>query len=145
MTLLGVIIFLFGAGFSVAAAFTATGLAQSIANYLLEITHLPPFLLILAISGLIALTSEITSNTALVSMMLPVIYEITVAGGLDIQLFMMVATISASYVFMLPIATPPNAIAMASGVMKVGDMAKFGFVLNIVGILLVSTIAHFLW
>lgn len=139
------IIFLFGAGFSIATAFTSTGLAQSIANYLLEITSLPPFLLILAISSLIALTSEITSNTALVSMMLPVVYEITVAGGLDIRLFMMVATISASYVFMLPIATPPNAIAMASGVMKVGDMAKFGFILNIVGILLVSTVAYFFW
>lgn len=139
------IIFLFGAGFSIAAAFTSTGLAESIANYLLEITHLPPFLLILAISSLIALTSEITSNTALVSMMLPVVYEITVAGGLDIKLFMMVATISASYVFMLPIATPPNAIAMASGVMKVGDMAKFGLILNLVGVLLVSSVAYFFW
>jgi sodium-dependent dicarboxylate transporter 2/3/5 len=139
------IMFLFGAGFSIAAAFQATGLSQSIANYLLEITHLPPFLLLLAIASIVTFTTEITSNTALVSMILPVLYAVTVEGGLDIQLFMMVATICASYAFMLPIATPPNAIAMSSGVVKVKDMAKYGFFFNIIGILLISITAYFFW
>lgn len=139
------IMFLFGAGFSIAAAFQATGLSQAIANYLLDITHLPPFLLLLAIASIVTFTTEITSNTALVSMILPVLYAVTVEGGLDIQLFMMVATICASYAFMLPIATPPNAIAMASRVVKVKDMATFGFIFNIAGILLISTVAYFFW
>jgi sodium-dependent dicarboxylate transporter 2/3/5 len=139
------IMFLFGAGFSIAAAFQATGLSQSIANYLLEVTNLPPFILLIVVASLVTFTTEITSNTALISMILPVLYAVTTAGGLDIQLFMMVATICASYAFMLPIATPPNAIAMSSGVVKVKDMAKYGFFFNIIGILLISITAYFFW
>ncbi len=139
------IIFLFGAGFSIATAFAATGLSQAIADYLLDITNLPPFVLLLAVASLITFTTEITSNTALISMMLPVLYAITKTAGLDSALFMMVATICASYAFMLPIATPPNAIAMSSGAVKIKDMAKYGIVFNIVGILLVSTFAYFFW
>ena len=139
------IIFLFGAGFSIAAAFTATGLSQAIADYLLDITNLPPFVLLLAIASLITFTTEITSNTALISMMLPVLYAVTKTAGLDPTLFMMVATICASYAFMLPIATPPNAIAMSSGAVKIKDMAKYGIVFNLAGILLISTVAYFFW
>lgn len=139
------IIFLFGAGFSIAAAFSATGLSGSIANYLLEVTNLPPFILLIVVASLVTFTTEITSNTALISMILPVLYAVTTAGGLDIQLFMMVATICASYAFILPIATPPNAIAMSSGVVKVKDMAKYGFFFNIIGILLISITAYFFW
>jgi sodium-dependent dicarboxylate transporter 2/3/5 len=139
------IIFLFGAGFSIAAAFTATGLSQAIAGYLLDITNLPPFILLLAIASLITFTTEITSNTALISMMLPVLYEVTKTAGLDPTLFMMVATICASYAFMLPIATPPNAIAMSSGAVKIKDMARYGIIFNLAGIFLISTIAYFFW
>ena len=64
---------------------------------------------------------------------------------LDTTLFMMIATICASYAFMLPIATPPNAIAMSSGVVKVGTMAKYGLVFNIVGILLIVTVGSLIW
>lgn len=139
------IIFLFGAGFAIAAAFTASGLAGSIAGYLLEITALPPLLLMVVIAAMITFTTEVTSNTALISMMLPIIYAVSEAGGLDTTLFMMVATVCASYAFMLPIATPPNAIAMASGVVHVGTMARYGVVLNLTGILLVVTVASLLW
>ena len=139
------IIFLFGAGFSIAAAFTSTGLSQSIADYLLEITNFPPFILLIAIASLVTFTTEVTSNTALISMMLPVLYAVTKTAGLDPILFMMVATICASYAFMLPIATPPNAIAMSSGAVKITDMAKYGIIFNLAGILLISTVAHFFW
>lgn len=139
------IIFLFGAGFSIAAAFVATGLSQSIANYLLEVTNLPAFALLFLIAFMITFTTEITSNTALISMMLPVLYAVTKAGGLDTQLFMMVATICASYAFMLPIATPPNAIAMSSGAVKVKDMARYGIFFNLIGITVIATIAYLFW
>lgn len=139
------IIFLFGAGFSIATAFTNSGLANSAASYLLELTYLPPLLIMFAIAAMVTFTTEVTSNTALISIMLPILYAVTEASGLDTRLFLMMATICASYAFMLPIATPPNAIAMSSGVIHVGTMAKYGFVFNIIGIFLVVITASFLW
>jgi len=139
------IMFLFGAGFSIAAAFTKTGLADTLASYILSITTLSPMLIILAVAVLITFTTEITSNTALISIMLPVIYAVAVKSGINITLFMLIATICASYAFMLPIATPPNAIAMSSGAVDVKTMMKYGLVLNIAGIILVVLIAQFFW
>ncbi len=139
------IMFLFGAGFSIASAFSATGLADSVASYLVALMELEPILILLAVAVLVTFTTEITSNTALISVMLPIIYALSQQSGLDAKLFMIVATVCASYAFMLPIATPPNAIAMSSGTLKVSDMAKYGFVLNIAGILLVVFMAEFFW
>jgi solute carrier family 13 (sodium-dependent dicarboxylate transporter), member 2/3/5 len=139
------IIFLFGAGFSIAMAFSATGLASEVASYLTQLTALPPIILLIIIAAMVTFTTEITSNTALISMLLPVIYEVSIQNGLDVNLFMMVATLCASYAFMLPIATPPNAIAMSSGVVNVKTMARYGFLFNLVGITLIVLVAHFYW
>ncbi len=139
------IIFLFGAGFSIAMAFTSTGLADELARTLQAVTHLPPALLLIMIATLVIFTTEITSNTALISMILPVIYAVTQQNGLDTRLFMIVASICASYAFMLPIATPPNAIAMSSGAVNIKTMAKYGIVFNVAGIILVSLFAIFYW
>jgi len=139
------IIFLFGAGFSIANAVSSTGLAQEIASNLLSLTNLPVFLMILIIAAMITFTTEITSNTALISIALPIIYSLGQAANLDLTLVLFVATICASYAFMLPIATPPNAIAMSSKVVKVKDMAKYGFVFNILGISLITIIALVFW
>ena len=139
------IMFLFGAGFSIAKAFSVTGLADEVASYLLAITHLSPLLLLFAVAFLITFTTEVTSNTALISIMLPVIYSIAQQSGIDTTLFMMVATICASYAFMLPIATPPNAIAMSSGVVHVKSMIRYGFILNLVGIFLIVMVSEFFW
>ncbi len=139
------IIFLFGAGFSIAMAFSATGLANEVARSLQNITNLPPIVLLVIIASLVTFTTEITSNTALISIILPVIYAVTQQAGLDTRLFMMVATICASYAFMLPIATPPNAIAMSSGAVNVKTMAKYGLFFNLIGIGLISLMAMFYW
>jgi len=139
------IMFLFGAGFSIAKAFSQTGLADEVASYLLDMTHLSPLLLLVSVAVLITFTTEITSNTALISIMLPVIYSVAEHSGINTTLFMMVATICASYAFMLPIATPPNAIAMSSGAVNVRDMIRYGVVLNLVGIFFVVMIAEFFW
>ena len=139
------IMFLFGAGFSIAKAFGATGLADAVASYLLVMTDLPPVLLLLAVASLITFTTEITSNTALISIMLPVIYAVSEQAGINTTLFMMVATVCASYAFMLPIATAPNAIAMASGAVHVTNMIRYGIILNLVGILCIVFIAEFFW
>ncbi|WP_324170755.1 SLC13 family permease [Sulfurimonas sp.] len=137
------IMFLFGAGFSIAKAFGYTGLADEVASYLIVMTSLPPILLLLSVAMLITFTTEITSNTALISIMLPVIYSVAQQTGINATLFMMVATLCASYAFMLPIATPPNAIAMSSGAVDVKSMIRYGVVLNFVGIILIVLIAEF--
>ena len=139
------IIFLFGAGFSIAAAFGSTKLAYEISQMLLALTQLSPLILILIVASLITFTTEVTSNTALISIALPIIYSLGINSNIDTNLILMVATICASYAFMLPIATPPNAIAMSSRVLTVKDMAKFGIMFNIAAILLTSFIAMILW
>jgi len=139
------IMFLFGAGFSIAKAFGETGLASEVASYLIVMTELHPIILLFAVAMLITFTTEITSNTALISIMLPVIYSVAIQTGINTTLFMMVATLCASYAFMLPIATPPNAIAMSSGAVDVKSMMRYGIVLNFVGIFLIVMIAEFFW
>ena len=139
------IIFLFGAGFSIAAAFSHTGLAQSISQMLLTLTELPPLLLILIVAALITFTTEVTSNTALISIALPIIFSLGQASQIDTNIILMVATICASYAFMLPIATPPNAIAMSSKVLTIKDMAKFGILFNTIAIFMTSGIAILIW
>ncbi len=139
------IIFLFGAGFSIASAFSATGLANLIADSLIRLEGLPTLAIILIVASLVTFTTEITSNTALISIVLPIIYALASKAEMETGLIMMVATICASYAFMLPIATPPNAIAMSSGAVKVKQMARYGFLFNLIGIALITLTALFYW
>ncbi|WP_354624556.1 DASS family sodium-coupled anion symporter [Psychromonas sp. MME2] len=139
------IILLFGAGFSIAALFTSSGLADKLAIFLQNFSQLPTILLIIIIASMVTFATEITSNTALISMILPVINALAVQNGLDTRLLMMVATICASYAFMLPIATPPNAIAMSCESVNISSMAKYGLLLNLLGIILTTLFASFYW
>lgn len=139
------IIFLFGAGFSIAAAFMQSGFASEIASMLEHFSNLDTLLLVMLIASFVTFSTEITSNTALTSMILPIIYALCISAGLDHELFLMVATICASYAFMLPIATPPNAIAMSSGAVRIRDMAMRGLLFNLAGILLISLTAVSYW
>jgi len=139
------IMFLFGAGFAIAAAFTKTGMAAEIASHLIAFSSMPILLFLLIIATMVTFTTEITSNTALISIMLPILFKVAEQTGIDATLIMMVATVCASYAFMLPIATPPNAIAMSSGVVSIKTMATYGIVFNIVGIILIVAIANTFW
>ena len=139
------IMFLFGAGFAIASAFTKTGMAGEIASHLIAFSNMPLLLFLIVIATMVTFTTEITSNTALISIMLPILFKVAEQTGVDATLIMMVATVCASYAFMLPIATPPNAIAMSSGVVSIKTMAMYGFVFNIIGIILIVTIANTLW
>ncbi len=140
------IIMLFGAGFSIASAFGSTGLASEIAHKLSFISDMPLFWMFLLVSFVVAFSTEVTSNTALTSIAIPIFYEFAKdMPSSQGMLLLMVATVSASYAFMLPIATPPNAIVMSSRVIPVSQMAKVGFKANLIGILLVATIAYSIW
>jgi sodium-dependent dicarboxylate transporter 2/3/5 len=139
------IMFLFGAGFAIAAAFTQTGMAEEIASQLVAYSSVSMLGFLIIIAVMVTFTTEITSNTALISIMLPILYKVAEQTGIDATLIMMVATICASYAFMLPIATPPNAIAMSSGVVSIKTMAGYGIIFNIVGIVLIVLIANTFW
>lgn len=140
------IIFLFGAGFSIANAFSSSGLALEIALSLHKIEALPFVWIIFIISLFVIFSTEVTSNTALTSIAIPIFYELTKNMPTNEgNLILLVATISASYAFMLPIATPPNAIVMSSNKIHISEMAKVGFKLNIIGAIVLTLIAYFIW
>jgi len=139
------IVFLFGAGFSIATAFSKTGLATDIATKLSFISDMPLLWMIFFIALFVSFSTEVTSNTALTSIALPIFYEFAKNMGEQGIAIMMVATIAASYAFMLPIATPPNAIVMSSKVIKIKEMAKVGFFANMLGVIFVTLVAYFLW
>jgi len=140
------IIMLFGAGFSIATAFSSTGLAFDIAHKLSFIADMPLFWMFILVAFFVAFSTEVTSNTALTSIAIPIFYEF--AKDMPAEqgtLLLMVATVSASYAFMLPIATPPNAIVMSSRVIPIAQMAKVGFKANLIGIFVLAVVAYFLW
>lgn len=140
------LLFLFGASFSIATAFNDTGLAKAVTEYISVFAELPVILMIVFIVGLIIFATEVTSNTALISIALPIIYTFIHTNGIengDTILFMI--TIASSYAFMLPIATAPNAIAISTGVVKISRMAKIGFMLNILGMFSLLGVAYIFW
>ncbi len=140
------IIFLFGAGFSIATAFMDTGLASQIALKLNVISTLPLFWMLVVVALFVTFSTEVTSNTALTSIAIPIFYELSkTMPQTEGTILLLVATVSASFAFMLPIATPPNAIVMSSRVISIKEMAIMGFKLNMVAITVVSFVAYFVW
>ena len=140
------IIMLFGAGFSIATAFSSTGLAADIATKLSFISDMPLFWMFLFVAFFVAFSTEVTSNTALTSIAIPIFYEFAKdMPPTEGTLLLMTATVAASYAFMLPIATPPNAIVMSSRVIPISEMAKVGFKANLIGIFVLACVAYFLW
>ena len=140
------IIFLFGAGFSIAAAFISTGLAEEIAQKLYVISTLPLFWMFVLVALFVTFSTEVTSNTALTSIAIPIFYEFSkYMPENQSAMILMVATVAASYAFMLPIATPPNAIVMSSRVISIKEMASIGLKLNFIGVGVLSLIAYFIW
>ncbi len=139
------ILFLFGAGFTIAMAFMKTGLAVEITNYLNTFGDLPLFGILFLIAIFVSFSTEITSNTALTSIAMPVFFEFSRVNGLNQEIVMLTATLAASYAFMLPIATPPNAIVMSFRIIKIKQMAQIGFFINMIGAFLLAFTAYFFW
>ncbi len=138
------IILLFGGGFALAKGFSATGLSNYIGEQLSGLSTFSPILIIIITAALISFLTEMTSNTATTQMILPILASVSIAMQLNPLLLMLTATISASMAFMLPVATPPNTIIFASSRLKISEMAKTGFALNLLGIIVVSLFVYFL-
>lgn len=138
------IILLFGGGFALATAFSSSGLSEYIGNNLRGLSNIPTFILLLIICTIINFLTELTSNTATTQMILPILASVSVAIGLNPLLLMIAATLSASMAFMMPVGTPPNTIVFASNRLRITDMAKTGFVLNILSVIIISVFVYFI-
>jgi sodium-dependent dicarboxylate transporter 2/3/5 len=137
------IILLFGGGFALAKGFTTTGLSDFLGQQLTGLASVNPIWIIIITATLVTFLTELTSNTALTQMIIPIVASFSVAIGMNPLLLMLVATISTSMAFMLPVATPPNAIIFAGGRIKISEMAKCGLLLNISGVIIISIIIYF--
>jgi len=138
------IILLFGGGFALASGFKESGLSQWFGDQLIWLKDVHPFVIVLVIALLITFLTELTSNVATVETFLPVLAGLAMSIEMNPLLFMLPATIAASLAFMLPVATPPNAIIFGTKRLKVIDMSKTGFALNIIGILIVTLSSYYL-
>ncbi len=132
------IILLFGGGFALAKGFEISGLSDILASNLSSLNILPEVLIILGLCTFMTFFTEFTSNTASIQLMLPVIFALTKSIDVHPLLFMIPITFSASFAFMLPIATPPNTIIFGSDRIKIKDMARTGVILNIIGVILIT-------
>ena len=138
------ILLLISGGFALAGGFIASGLSEFLAESFTGLAGFPPFLMILIICLGISFLTEFTSNVATASMFLPVLAALAPSLGIHPYAVMIPATIAASMAFMMPVATPPNAIVFSSGKVTVPQMAKFGFWLNLLTGLWVVTICQLL-
>ncbi len=134
------ILLLFGGGFALASGFARTGLDQWIGAQLAGLATFPLWLVILGVCLGVTFLTELTSNTATTTMILPVIGAAAVAAHYHPLLLMVPATLSASFAFMLPVATPPNAVVFSSGWVTIPKMSKAGLALNFIGAVLVTTL-----
>jgi sodium-dependent dicarboxylate transporter 2/3/5 len=138
------IVLLFGGGFAVAYGFQATGLSTLIGEQFSGLAGVSPFLIILVVCLSLTFLTELTSNLATTEMILPILASVAVATNVHPLMLMIPATLSASCAFMMPVATPPNAIIFGSDRVRIPEMARIGVVLNLVGVLVIATVFYFL-
>jgi len=137
------ILLLFGGGLAIAAGFVESGLSEWIGSQLTGLQGVSLLVVILVVAALVIFLTEITSNTATASMMYPIMASLAVALGFHPYALMIAAGVAASCAFMLPVATPPNAVVFGSGYLRIPDMVKAGFALNIIGVFLVTLTIYF--
>jgi sodium-dependent dicarboxylate transporter 2/3/5 len=138
------VLILFGGGLSLAAAVSDTGLALWLGESLAPLNALGLAVLVVAAVALVIFLTELTSNLATTATLLPVMGAIAVQAGLPPLYLTVPITIAASCAFMLPVATPPNAIVFATGQISIPQMVRAGIALNLIGIVIVTLIALFL-
>lgn len=138
------ILLLFGGGLAIASGFVSTGLSEWIGAQLMGLEGVSVIVLIFLVAALVLALTEITSNTATASMMYPIMASLAVALGVHPYALMIAAGVAASCAFMLPVATPPNAAVFGSGYIKITDMMKAGFALNVFGVVFITLSIYFL-
>ncbi|XP_030631994.1 solute carrier family 13 member 5 isoform X1 [Chanos chanos] len=132
------VVLLLGGGFALAKGSEDSGLSEWLGNQLTPLHTIPPWAIAIILCLLIATFTECTSNVATATLFLPVLASMSQSIGVNPLYIMVPCTLSTSFAFMLPVATPPNAIVFSYGYLKVSDMAKTGIMMNIIGILCIS-------
>jgi sodium-dependent dicarboxylate transporter 2/3/5 len=135
------VLVLFGGGLSLAAAIGMHGVDSFIASGLYGLAGAPMLLVVFAVAVLVIFATELTSNTAMATAFTPVLAAVALGLGVPVMPLLVAIALGASYAFMLPVATPPNAIVFGSGHVRIGQMMRAGIALNIVGIVLVTIAA----
>jgi solute carrier family 13 (sodium-dependent dicarboxylate transporter), member 2/3/5 len=138
------VILLFGGGLAIAAAFDQTGLAAWLGEQLELLAGVPMVVIILAVVAMAVFLTEVTSNTGMTAMLMPILAAVALGIGVHPYGLMIAGATAASFAFMLPVATPPNAIVFGSGYISLPQMARVGIGLNFIGIALI-TIFALLW
>jgi len=134
------VLLLFGGGLALASAFEATGLSAWIGSTLAGLGSLPPWMLVLCVALVVIFLTELTSNTAVAATFLPVMGALAEGLELDVRLLAIPVAVAASAAFMLPVATPPNAIVFAYEGLRIPHMVRAGFGLNLVTVLIIVLI-----
>nr|WP_136252019.1 SLC13 family permease [Ningiella ruwaisensis] len=134
------ILILFGSGISIATAFTETGLSDAIGAQLAEAVNMPLIITIALICLIVTFLTEVTSNTATAVLLMPILAATALATSIDPALLMIPAVLSCSCAFMLPVATPPNAVAYSSRLFSINQMARIGILLNLIGVVVITSV-----
>lgn len=138
------ILILFAGGIAIAQAFVETGISQSIGEQLAVLSGLHPLIIIVFVTLAVIFLTEITSNTAITILLMPILGPAGLAAGIDPALLMVPAAMAASYGFMMPVGTPPNAIVFGTGMIPMASMAREGFVLNFIGAAVITLVCYWL-
>jgi len=136
------VLILFGGGIAIANAFIPSGLADLLARPLTILTAMPTLVMILLICLVVTFLTEVTSNTATSSLLMPLLASAAVAMEIEPMLLMVPAALSASCAFMLPCATAPNAVIYGSRKVTIRQMAHAGLVLNLLGAVVITAVCY---
>jgi sodium-dependent dicarboxylate transporter 2/3/5 len=134
------IILLFGGGFALAKGFQTSGLSEWVGSHFTSLEDSPVWLIVVSICTGITFLTELTSNTATTEMILPLLAAVAAAAKIHPLLLMIPAAVAASCAFMMPVATPPNAIVFASGKIRIAQMVKAGILINLLSIVVVTIV-----
>ena len=137
------LLLLFGGGLSMASAISKTGCDGLLSAQAAALAGMPGFIVILGITALVVFATEITSNTALAATMIPLLSVAAKPIGIAPEILLLATTFGASAAFMMPVATPPNAIVFSTGHIRIGEMIRAGFWLNLIAILVIATFCWF--
>ena len=137
------IVLLFGGGFALAKGFVESGLSVWFGEQLAGLANVEPIVLTFANVTMMSFLTELTSNTATTEMILPILAGLAMTIEINPLLLMIPATLAASLAFMLPVATPPNAIVFGTNRIKIKDMIKTGILLNLLGIIIATLVMYF--
>ena len=138
------IILLFGGGMALAEGFKSSGLAEWVGSQTSLLQNVSLLVLVLVLVASVNFLTEITSNLATTSMLLPILAAMSLAIDVHPFLMMIAATLAASCAFMLPVATPPNAVVFGAGYLRIPDMVRAGIWMNLISILLLTLFVYFL-